>query len=198
MLLRAGADVNLKMMDGRTPLHVAAERVALPIIRLLVKWKADVTAEHGGLTPLAILLQALDSRTSKLRSSWGSQFVLENLDEMVALLSNGKEAQVIAKAFAGVIKQDNLSAAKILVPESDPSVLNLQDSDGNTLLHFASLGTVRMAEFLLEVGADDTVENSAGFRPIDIAARAENTPMLKTLGRLKDIELVDYFLNPAT
>ena len=159
MLLRAGADVNHKMMDGQTPLHFAARTRTLPIIRLLVKWKADITAEHGGLTPLAIALRTLEFPSPSQRKG----FVLENLDEMVPLLSNGKDVQVIAKDL--------------------------------TLLHLASLGTLRMAEFLLEAGADDTIENNAGFRPIDIAAKAETTPVLKILGRIEDIEPVDYFLN---
>jgi ankyrin repeat protein len=193
MLLRAGADVNLKTTDGRTPLHFAAETGTLPIIRLLVNWQADVTAEHAGLTPLAIALQTLEVPFP--REPERKRFVLENLDEMFPLLSNGKEVQFIAKVLAGVIKRDHLNTAKILVQESDPSVLNHQDSDGNTPLHLASLGTIRMAEFLLEAGADDMIENNAGFRPIDIAARAENTPMLKILGRVEDIEPVDYFLN---
>jgi hypothetical protein len=192
MLLRAGADVNLKMMDGRTPLHFAAETGTLPIIRLLVNWQADVTAEHAGLTPLAIALQALEV---PFWQEERKRYILEKLDEMFPLLSNGKEVQFIAKVLAGVIKRDHLNTAKILVQESDPSVLNLQDSDGNTPLHLASLGTVRMAEFLLEAGADDTIENNAGFRPIDIAVKAEYAPMLKILGRIEDIEPVDYFLN---
>jgi len=99
MLLRAGADVNLKMMDGQTPLHFAAETGRLPIVRLLVKWKADVTAEHGGLTPLAIVLQKLGRRSSiPLPLPSQSRSVIENLDEMVPLLSNGKEVQSHCKS----------------------------------------------------------------------------------------------------
>jgi ankyrin repeat protein len=48
-LLAAGADPNVKDLDGETPLHIAAEQCNADIAELLLKHGADPNArdEHG-------------------------------------------------------------------------------------------------------------------------------------------------------
>ena len=41
MLLKSGADTNLAMRDGRTPLHIAAECGTLAVMKLLLAHDAD-------------------------------------------------------------------------------------------------------------------------------------------------------------
>ena len=41
MLLKSGADTNLAMTDGRTPLHIAAECGTLAVMKLLLAHDAD-------------------------------------------------------------------------------------------------------------------------------------------------------------
>lgn len=187
MLLRAGADVNVKLLDGRTPLHYAARERNLPVVRLLVEWKADVTGEAQGITPLV---------TALTWCRWGLQFRLEA--ELVRLLSNdGKEIAIVQEAFVLAVEYDDFNSAKILVQVSDQSVLNFQDPDGNTRLHIAvNHGKEKRVSFLLEAGADDSITNTAGFRAIDLAAKAENVSMLQILGKTEsEIECVDYSLD---
>ena len=44
MLLKSGADANLAMADGRTPIHIAAESGNIGVIKLLLENEADILA----------------------------------------------------------------------------------------------------------------------------------------------------------
>ena len=44
MLLNSGADANLAMADGRTPMHIAAESGNIGVIKLLLENEADIFA----------------------------------------------------------------------------------------------------------------------------------------------------------
>ena len=44
MLLKSGADANLAMADGRTPIHIAAESGNIGVIKLLLENDADILA----------------------------------------------------------------------------------------------------------------------------------------------------------
>ena len=44
MLLKSGADANLAMADGRTPMHIAAESGNIGVIKLLLENEADIFA----------------------------------------------------------------------------------------------------------------------------------------------------------
>ncbi|WP_410543451.1 ankyrin repeat domain-containing protein [Wolbachia endosymbiont of Cylisticus convexus] len=55
VLLKHGADVNVKSEQGYTPLHAAAWEGDLEVVKLLLKHEADVNARNLGLgenTPL--------------------------------------------------------------------------------------------------------------------------------------------------
>jgi ankyrin repeat protein len=190
VLLRGGADVNAHMRDGRAPLHYATGKHSLSILRLLVEWKADITAKARGITPLMI---ALLFRDIPLLSDQG----LDATAEVVQLLSNdGTEVNVISEAFVLAIQKSHIDAAKILL-DMCPFLLNQQDPDGNTFLHIAvRLGKVKMASFVLDAGADDTIQNRGGLRAIDLAAKAQDALMLRALRKIDfDVEIVSYFLD---
>ena len=44
MLLKSGANANLAMADGRTPMHIAAESGNIGVIKLLLENEADILA----------------------------------------------------------------------------------------------------------------------------------------------------------
>ena len=44
MLLKSGADANLAMADGRTPIHIAAESGNIGVIKLLLENEANILA----------------------------------------------------------------------------------------------------------------------------------------------------------
>ena len=43
MLLKSGADTNLAMQDGRTPVHISAESGNIAVLKLLLANGADPT-----------------------------------------------------------------------------------------------------------------------------------------------------------
>ena len=47
MLLKSGADTNLAMTDGRTPLHIAAECGSLAVLKLLLAHDAEPLQNDG-------------------------------------------------------------------------------------------------------------------------------------------------------
>ena len=52
MLLKSGADTNLAMADGRTPLHISAESGTIAVLRQLLSNGADpVRVVNVSLTP---------------------------------------------------------------------------------------------------------------------------------------------------
>ena len=52
MLLKSGADTNLAMADGRTPLHISAESGTIAVLRQLLSNGADpVRVDNVSLTP---------------------------------------------------------------------------------------------------------------------------------------------------
>ena len=50
--------VNARALDSCTPLHVAALRGDVIMVKLLLKWKADVNMTHYDLTPSELARQA--------------------------------------------------------------------------------------------------------------------------------------------
>ena len=61
MLLKSGADTNLAMTDGRTPLHIAAECGSLAVLKLLLAHDADPLQNDGVCIPYVFLSDCIDS-----------------------------------------------------------------------------------------------------------------------------------------
>lgn len=64
------------------------------------------------------------------------------------------------------------------------SRINDVNNNGNTALHFALAydTTGQLAEFLIENGADDTIENNLGLTPYDGLGEEENKSLIKVVG----------------
>ena len=82
MLLKSGADANLAMADGRTPIHIAAEAGNIGVIKLLLENEADILATDqvrrdylcmSGSTKLKLIsrmARLLYTKPVKLGTSW--------------------------------------------------------------------------------------------------------------------------------
>lgn len=87
------------------------------------------------------------------------------------------EQQVIEAAITG-----NVDRLKALIA-SDATLVNLQDDDNRTPLHFAAAhGRNAAVKYLLENGADPLIEDSDGFCPQATAAQWGNLDTAKVIG----------------
>ncbi|HSL30161.1 MAG TPA: ankyrin repeat domain-containing protein [Anaerolineales bacterium] len=67
LLLRHGADANIREQGGATPLHAAAENGDTAMIRVLIYGGADLTARsNNGKTPLDLALEANQLEAAKM------------------------------------------------------------------------------------------------------------------------------------
>ena len=76
ILFSAGLDVAVTLRDGRTPLHAAVERNCPSLVRRLIEWKADVSMEAVGMTPLSAagLSQGIERKRCEI-PIYGQQWI---------------------------------------------------------------------------------------------------------------------------
>ena len=68
MLLKSGADTNLAMTDGRTPLHIAAESGSIAVLKLLLAHDADPLSDDAVrfITRTNLLSRCKNAKTNSL------------------------------------------------------------------------------------------------------------------------------------
>ena len=133
-LIAAGADVNARMKDGRTPLHFASGFGVADAVPLLLKAGAVVDArDEDGNTPLFVA------------------------GREVAPLLIAAGADVRATNHEGNVPLHRNFQAVLLVPG-----VNVRNKAGLTPLHYAALiGNVEAIEWLLSQGADPQARTTA-------------------------------------
>jgi ankyrin repeat protein len=74
LLLDRGADINARMYDGRTPLHVATKAGRIEVVRVLLEHGANVGAEDKqGRTPFSVAKKHGKTEIMKLLSEHGAE-----------------------------------------------------------------------------------------------------------------------------
>jgi len=160
-LLAAGADPNVKDLDGKTPLHYAAERCRADLAELLLKHGADPNAKNvRGETPLH----------RAVRERCGAVVEL--------LLRHGADPNARdADGETPLHKADRVELAELLLRHgADP---NARDKEGWTPLHRA--GRIELAELLLRYGADLNARTDAGVKLLRSAAISGNVKLAEIL-----------------
>jgi len=115
-------------------------------------------------------------RMAPLEKSLDSGFDINTKDE------HGNTLLIVA------VQNSNASMLEFLLRRG--SRINDANSNGNTALHFALAydTTGQLGEFLIENGADDTIENNLGLTPYDGLGLEENKMIAK---RAADDEVAD-------
>jgi len=195
LLIKSGAEVDIKDDNGSTPLHSAVVFGRADIAKLLVENGANPQVRNGdGATPADVL--HLDWRTTGfIGGLMGVEVERENIPVMqsgrneIAKLFGVKEfdSKNIASAndLPGVVFIGDLAAVKRALTEgADPNAHDPQS--GSTMLSIAALmGHTEIVALLLEHGADVNAKSRDGGTALHAAAflgRAETVKLLLEKG----------------
>lgn len=166
ILLKCGASVNEKNMEGQTPLHLSLKHeIGIDVIKELLHHGADINAKNSfDETPLQMALNSIE----------------DNFDIIKELLSNG--ANVHDKNDAGqtllhiaIEKQKGLDVIQELLKFEVE--VNIRDNNNVSPLHLAlnsSWKTLEVIRELLNYGASVDEKITENRTPLHIAIENEN------------------------
>lgn len=170
--------VNFRDYDRRTALHIAAAEGHVEICRFLIKKGARVNrSDRWGGYPLDDAHRHGRSDVVNLLREHGAKFG-----------STSQTVNLITAASEGNVKE-----VKSLL-EFGSMDLNQGDYDHRTALHLAANeGHLEVVKLLVEAGADITVKDRWGDRPLDDARKAKKnaSAIVKLLGGAVDDSLTD-------
>ncbi|MES9936036.1 MAG: ankyrin repeat domain-containing protein [Sedimenticola sp.] len=164
--IRWGADINKMDVDGRRPLHVAADRGRYVIARLLLKNGADINAPNReGHPPIHSALLAGRTQVAELFLKQGADFDGNRLlEQMVS--NDTSDRDVVEFLLSRGADIDHI------------------DPEGATPLTRAVGNNLRvMTKLLIAAGADVNKTDAAGNRPLDIALGENNQDIVRLLRR---------------
>ncbi len=169
LLIKAGADLNVKDKKARTPLMVAATEARTDTAEVLIKAGADIRVrDTNGST---ILIRA--------SGSWKEQTGVVRL-----LLERGAEVNAKNKKGMGALRaaaaQGHLNVVKILVGAS--ADLNARDNNGKTpLMTAVDEEETEVVRYLVDAGSDLSLKDKTGITALIIAERHRNQRLVKLL-----------------
>ncbi|XP_036387198.1 protein phosphatase 1 regulatory inhibitor subunit 16B [Megalops cyprinoides] len=152
ILLNRGANVNAQDNELWTPLHAAATCGHAGLVKILISHGADLLAVNSdGNMPYDL---CEDDPT---------------LDIIETAMANRGITQEMINETRAAVERRMLGDIQTLIRDGED--VNLQDSQGATLLHIAAAnGYVQAAELLLEGGARMEQRDNDGWQPLHAAA----------------------------
>jgi ankyrin repeat protein len=157
-LLAKHAEVNVRNMEGNTPLLLAASEAdgsPLDLVKLLISYKADTTVTDPDGNNILHRSLAAEPPNAPL-----VQYLLANYPKLQRPTDYGVTPVMLAAGNADVAV---LRAAL----ERGTANINARNTSGSTALHYAvSAGRVDNVKLLLVRGSDPTIANKDGDTPL--------------------------------
>ncbi|WP_338405958.1 ankyrin repeat domain-containing protein [Wolbachia endosymbiont (group A) of Longitarsus flavicornis] len=157
-LITGGANLETKDNNDNTPLHNACNNGHFNVAKYLIEKGASLKAKNkDDKTPL------------ELADHKG----YINIVEMIKQIQSGLDEELLS-----AVKNGDPNKVDDLV--SHGASLEVKDSNGNTLLHYASQnGHLKVVEYLIEKGASLKAKNKDGNTPLDLAVKENIKEFLK-------------------
>jgi ankyrin repeat protein len=199
LLLEYGADANARSDQWRTPLIIAAGRAgAAPVIKLLLDYDADPSAEAPGLggttSPLIEAAYRGDAAAMRLLLQYGARAkdagligvalsVSAHCAECLDLIAPALDAQTLGEAAVSLSPpdEDALKIGPLLARGADVSVT---DRGGRTMLMRAAASDglpVEIVKMLIKRGVDVNATSSNGDTALGLALLRGHTPVVDIL-----------------
>lgn len=159
-----GSDINQPDVDGRMPLHVAAEQGRWPVAKLLIKHGADINAlDRDGHSPVYVALMA------------GRTQVVQHMVKMGARI---EPDELLAEAVRnGVADRDVVE----LMLEQGADINHLTKEGETPLILAIKKGGRLLVKRLVLYGADVNKPGKAGDMPLAIAKTRDNDSIIRLL-----------------
>jgi ankyrin repeat protein len=167
LLIKSGADLNVRDEDGQTALMAMASYGDVALFQALANKGANVDlADYEGRTTLMLAASNEDPAIAELMIRMGANIDVQATDGTTALM-------VAAEA-----ERDKTLALLIAAGAN----LNATDAQGQTVLaRVAMTGSEEMTQALLDAGADFKIKDKEGNTPLAIARERENEEIVKLL-----------------
>lgn len=207
ILLKNGADIDLKGGLGFTPLMLASFYGKIDIVEILLKNGANINLKDDrGVNALDYSIQEKKTDISKLLIKNGIEIgnVVEGKNNLNALsrsivFKEYEVAKILVEKGADVYAKSSKNQTPLMFSlkqysetgnddlffsiverEKELKDINYRDNDGQTLLMFAvQYNDVKAVKYLLENGADKDIKTNDGLKAIDITDNEEIIKLLK-------------------
>lgn len=177
-----------------TALHWAAVLARIPLVKDLIQHGANVLrANHAGESGLirAVLVRNNSDASTfpqlldllypaiPLVDNQGRS-VLHHIAKTAAIKGRSDASRYYLSCLFEWIVNKGSTSNRLNLGRFISDIVNLQDKSGDTALNLAALtGNKHICQQLLEVGADPTIPNRAGLRPIDFGVRVSDFDLKK-------------------